>query len=98
MPYIGGKCEDNSDANTTQLSTTSFPTTSYSQVIKDTASNNSQNVQNGSFVLIFNLSINEFFHRKGEIIKDFEKRFGILMLIKKEPQTSKELIYPYHPK
>lgn len=50
---------------------------------------------NGSFVLIVNINKNEFERRKFEIIKEFEKKYGILMLIKQDEQTKTEMIYEF---
>lgn len=76
---------------TTTTSTTTTSTTTEETTIES-------NSQNGSFVLVLNIDVDEFHRRKAEIITEFERRFGILMLIKKDPNTSKEMIYPYHPK
>ena len=64
-------------------------------------SNNNTNASNnnGSFVLVVNITPSEFRLRQNEIIKEFEKKLGILMLIKKEPQSNgimNDMIYPFY--
>ena len=52
---------------------------------------------NGSFVLVVNIEPSEFKRRQREIISEFERRLGILMLVEKEPNTLNEMVYPYYP-
>ena len=48
-------------------------------------------------MLVVNIAPAEFQRRKGEIIAEFEKQFGVLMLIKKETDSQAEMIYSYVP-
>jgi ankyrin repeat protein len=77
------------------VTTTSMVTTR--SLTSSTNSQQTDSLNNGSFVLIVNISPDEFLTRKDEIVKQFEKQFGILMLIKKEANTSNEMIYPFYP-
>ena len=52
---------------------------------------------NGSFVLVVNIEPSEFKRRQREIISEFERRLGILMLVEKEPGTLNEMVYSYYP-
>jgi len=65
--------------------------------IQNNEKNENNNNTNGSFVLVVNIQPKEFIARKSEIVKEFEKRFGILMLIKKEENSDNEMIYEYYP-
>jgi len=75
------ECNSNYYGKNCEFETTPTPTTT------------TQN--NGSFVLIVNINKNEFNRRKFEIIKEFEKKYGILMLIKQDEQTKTEMIYEF---
>lgn len=77
------------------ISTTSITPLTSSTIATRTV-DESQN--NGSFVLVVNLDPNEFRRRKTEIVTEFERRFGILMLIKKEPNSQNDMIYPIFPR
>ena len=56
--------------------------------------NNSSSRTNGSFVLVVNITPAEFRLRQNEIIREFEKKLGILMLIKKDGPV--DMIYPFY--
>jgi hypothetical protein len=75
-------------------STTTIAMTSPFQSTTD--NNKTSNNNNGSFVLIVNISPNEFRLRQNEIIREFEKKLGILMLIKKDSTTANDMIYPFY--
>ena len=57
-----------------------------------TASTEANN--NGSFVLVVNIPPEEFKKRQTEITREFEKKFGILLSIKKEHNGLDDMIYP----
>jgi len=69
--------------------------TSPFQSTTTTDTNKTSNTNNGSFVLIVNISPSEFRLRQNEIIREFEKKLGILMLIKKD-STANDMIYPFY--
>lgn len=91
IPSTLVQIQDSTAVSTSSVTINEQPTTT-TTVGTDEAKTN-----NGSFVLVLNIHPNEFKRRKSEIISEFEHRFGILMLIKKEPDTKQDMIYPFYP-
>ena len=93
--YTGVNCEIEQETTTTTTTTRGV------RLLKNeikTVPTTSTSSQNGLFVLDLNIDVDEFHRRKAQIIVEFERRFGILMIIKKDANTAKEMIYSYHPK
>lgn len=94
--YTGTRCEIK--VNYAEKTSTTTTTTSTTTTTTEALPSSNEQQQNGSFVLVVNLDPVEFRRRKSEIVGEFEKRFGILMLIKREANnSSNEMIYPYVP-
>ena len=89
--YLLGKCQNNNGTAEIVSSSTTRTTTTITELPIPT----SNLLNNGSFVLILNLTPDEFKRRKFEIIQEFSKQMGIFMLIKKDTNTQQEMIYPY---
>ena len=58
--------------------------------------NETNSNKNGSFVLVVNITPAEFQRRKTEIIAQFERQFGVLMLIKRNTKDA-EMVYSFVP-
>lgn len=91
--FTGPDCSIRIFEQTTTSTTTTTTTTS--STTTTTLSTPNEKI-NGSFVLVVNINPNEFHKRQSEIIGEFEKKFGILMSIRKEPQSQNEMVYPFH--
>lgn len=84
---------------TTRTTATQAESTSANTVAKQTDEdklNDTINDTKGAFVLMVNINPSEFVKREREIIGEFEKRFGIMMSIKKDNSQTK-MIYPFRP-
>ena len=90
--FIKGKCHKNKEVTADNIITRI--TASSSSTLNELPIPTSNLLNNGSFVLILNLTPDEFKKRKNEIIQEFSKQMGIFMLIKKDT-NSQEMIYPY---
>ncbi|CAF0801479.1 unnamed protein product [Brachionus calyciflorus] len=87
--YSGVDCEIKLETKLIINSTKTSPILNTTSEIKNKSENN------GSFVLVVNISPSEFRKRQNEIIGEFEKRFGIMMSITKESDSQTEMIYPF---
>lgn len=81
------------------VTTKAAPSTTTETSILNTTSvqqNTTQQMVNGSFVLIISITPNEFRSRRADILAEFEKRLGVLMMIQKD-QNQNEMVYEFHP-
>ena len=87
--FTGAHCDTPLTTTTTSTTTT---TTSPSQT---TANDNNNNQNNGSFVLVVNIAPEEFRRRQSDIVAEFERKLGIMLLVKRDSLTGLEQIYPH---